>query len=166
MFVTKRKARIERICFKCEEPIPVGELYVNTTVQKPHSDASKPFFLIHGFHISCFIVWFLLYERKRTRISKRKISIRKSRELIGARPRGRPILRDDKKTTVLLDEKGNQMTDKNGYAIPIFSPITPEQKKRRAVLTTLYHRHKASRDVGYILEEMESLGGIPKKWLE
>lgn len=43
--------------------------------------------------------------------------------------------------------------------------LTPDQKKRRAVLITLYHLYKHDRDVGYIIEELETIGGIPRHWL-
>ena len=131
------------ICNHCAEPIDHFELYANIKLGSGKKFASDrqlqtAHYLTIRLHLDCIGNWARLRPRR-------------PRQYKGRTP---------------LSIVKMEHTPDGRYAFErIETLLTPEQKKRRAVLITLYHLYKKDRDVGYIVAELETIGGVPWRWL-
>ena len=131
------------ICNHCAEPIDHFELYANIKLGSGKNFASNrqlqtAHYLTIRLHLDCIPAWLRLRPRR-------------PRQYKGRTP---------------LSIVEMVKTPKGPYAFERTETLlSPEQKNRRAILITLYHRHKHDRDVGEIISELETIGGIPRRWL-
>ena len=137
------KASKEYNCNHCSGPIDQGEqhacILLGTNVDYVANKAlNMNYYLTIRLHLDCFPIWAQVRPRRAKRYKGRKPTMIRRYEQT---PDGPEAFKE-------IEER-----------------LTDTQLHRRKVLVTLYHRHRHDRDIGYILEEMEELGGIPKSWL-